>query len=70
MKKYKDKDLDKKDEKDGSRQDMTKGEAVAFVREENIHTIFGGPYVGGNERIAMDKYVREAKQPSSLILII
>ncbi|KAK1356083.1 hypothetical protein POM88_049339 [Heracleum sosnowskyi] len=38
-------------------------EKPVFVREASIHTIFGGPHIGGNGRNAMDRYVREAQHP-------
>ncbi|KAK1363262.1 hypothetical protein POM88_038823 [Heracleum sosnowskyi] len=38
-------------------------EKPVFVREEIIHTIFGGPHIGGNGRNAMERYVREAQHP-------
>lgn len=38
-------------------------EKVAFIREASIHTIFGGSHAGGSGKNAMERYVREAKQP-------
>ena len=39
------------------------GDVPRTARESSIHTIFGGPHVGGDTRSAMDRYAREARQP-------
>ena len=33
-----------------------------MVREGSIHSIFGGPHIGGEIKNAMEKYAREAKE--------
>ncbi|KAK1389694.1 hypothetical protein POM88_017872 [Heracleum sosnowskyi] len=38
-------------------------EKPVFIREESIHTIFGGPHIGGDERNVIERYVREAQHP-------
>ncbi|XP_074374244.1 uncharacterized protein LOC141714635 [Apium graveolens] len=47
-----------------------KGNPERPVRAKSIHTIIGGPYIGGSSRNAMKNYAHEARGKSSLMSVI
>lgn len=63
MRKHREETSDKRVGKVDHSKEKREGEAIAFVREASIHIIFRGPHIGGSGRNAIERYIREAKQP-------